>query len=132
MKYKIVPIGYIKSKFKSREEAPKQGFLTEEVSEIVIFDEFKEGLIGLDKYEYIIVLYWMHKARRDVLFSEIKNRGIFATRSPDRPNPIGFAIVKVLGIEKNIIRVKYLDAIDGTPVVDIKPLAEEEKKIVVR
>ncbi len=126
MHYKIVPIGYIKSKFKSRDEAPKQGFLTEEVSEIVIYDEFKRGLIGLDNYKYLIILYWMHKAKRDVLFSEIKNRGIFATRSPDRPNPIGFAIVKVLSIEKNIIRVKYLDAIDGTPVVDIKPLAEEE------
>ncbi len=126
MYYKIVPIGYIKSKFKSRDEAPKQGFLTEEVSEIVIYDEFKRGLVGLDNYKYLIILYWMHKAKRDVLFSEIKNRGIFATRSPDRPNPIGFAIVKVLSIEKNIIRVKYLDAIDGTPVVDIKPLAEEE------
>ena len=126
MHYKIVPIGYIKSKFKSRDEAPKQGFLTEEVSEIVIYDEFKRGLVGLDNYKYLIILYWMHKAKRDVLFSEIKNRGIFATRSPDRPNPIGFAIVKVLSIEKNIIRVKYLDAIDGTPVVDIKPLAEEE------
>ncbi len=130
MSFELVPIGYVRSPFKNREDAPKQGFLTEEVSEIVIYEEFMEGLSGLESYEYLIILYWMHKARRDVLFSEMKNRGIFATRSPDRPNPIGFAIVKVLSIEKNIIRVKYLDAIDGTPVVDIKPLAEEERKIM--
>ncbi len=67
----------------------------------------------------------MHLARRDVLYSEKRQRGIFATRSPERPNPIAVSVVKVVEIKKNVLRVMHLDAIEGTPVLDIKPYFRE-------
>lgn len=66
-----------------------------------------------------LVLYWLHKADRTVVFSQEREKGVFATRGQDRPNPIGIALVEVLGVEGREVRVRHLDAIDGTPVLDI-------------
>lgn len=125
MEYKITSIGIIKSPFKTQKEAPRQGINSEEISKIVLHDEFTESLEGIRCNEHIIVLYWMHLADRKILRSESKKKGVFATRSPDRPNPIGIAVVKVVKIEDNVLYVKYLDAIDNTPVIDIKPINEQ-------
>jgi len=99
----------------------------EAVSTIRVFDEFASGLDGLEDYSHIIVVYWMHEAGEVRLrvkpwgVEEYPEVGVFATRSPNRPNPIGITVVELLSIEKPIIKVRGLDAWTGTPVLDIKP-----------
>ncbi|MDI9645698.1 MAG: tRNA (N6-threonylcarbamoyladenosine(37)-N6)-methyltransferase TrmO [Archaeoglobales archaeon] len=118
-------IGVIGSPYKTKEDAPHQGRFSKDVCEIVIFDEFSEGLKDIESFTHLIVLYWLHEARRDTLLAKPPHddriRGVFATRSPNRPNPIGFAVVKLLERKGNVLRVTGLDAIDGTPLIDIKP-----------
>jgi tRNA-Thr(GGU) m(6)t(6)A37 methyltransferase TsaA len=98
------------------------------VSEIVVDSNLTEALDNLDEFSHIIVLYWMHQRSGSVPIKvrprgnpELSLMGVFATRSPDRPNPIGKATVRLLQRQSNILTVKGLDAIDGTPVIDIKP-----------
>jgi tRNA-Thr(GGU) m(6)t(6)A37 methyltransferase TsaA len=98
------------------------------VSEIVIDGRLTEALDDLDRFSHIIVLYWIHRSRRPAPM-KVHPRGnpkralmgVLATRSPSRPNPIGKATVKLLERQGNILKVRGLDAIDGTPVLDIKP-----------
>ena len=99
------------------------------VSEIVVDNSLTEALDGLDEFSHIIVLCWLHQSRRDQLSAKVHPRGklelplvgFFATRSPNRPNPIGKATVRLLERQSNVLRVQGLDAINGTPVIDIKP-----------
>ncbi len=124
----LKPIGIIRSKYKDKKDAPRQGRTSEEVSVIEVYEEFAEGLEGIEKFDKIIVLYWLHESRRDVIKAKPpgeEERGVFSTRSPERPNPIGFSVCKLLKVEGRIIYVKWLDAIDGTPLVDIKPFIKE-------
>jgi len=102
----------------------------EVVSDIVINSDLTEALDGLDEFSHIIVLYWLHRlpAGRQLPLKvhpmgrpELPLVGRFATRSPSRPNPVGQATVRLLERRGNILKVKGLDAIDGTPVIDIKP-----------
>lgn len=121
-------IGIAKTNFKDRNSAPRQGRFSSEISEIEIFPEFASGLEGIENFKYLIVLYWMHLAERDELKtkpSDAQERGVFATRSPNRPNPIGFCLVELLEVRENRLIVRWLDAIDGSPVVDIKPFYAE-------
>ena len=87
------------------------------------FDEFLDGLDGLDVNKYLIILYWQDRAERDKLkiVPYGKKRGIFSTRAPVRPNPIGFCLVELLNMDRNKLTVKWLDALDGSPLLDIKP-----------
>ena len=125
MEMKIKPIGIINSPYKTKADAPRQGRYSDEISTIRVFDKFAEGLEGLDIYKYFIILYWQDKAERDKLkvvpHGKTEKRGIFSTRAPVRPNPIGFCLVKLLKIDGNILTVKWLDALDGSPLLDIKP-----------
>ena len=102
-----------------------------EVSKIRIFDEFCDGLKGLDTFSHILILYWFHlrdtEEERGVL-RVIPRRhkgspevGVFASRSPSRPNPIGLSVVELVKMEGNILLVKGLDAFEGSPVIDVKP-----------
>jgi tRNA-Thr(GGU) m(6)t(6)A37 methyltransferase TsaA len=98
------------------------------VSEIVVDSDLTEALDNLDEFSHIIVIYWMHQSTgpapkkvRPKGKPGLPLTGVFATRSPNRPNPIGKATVKLLQRRENILTVKGLDAIDGTPVLDIKP-----------
>ncbi len=100
------------------------------VSEIVVDSHFTEALDGLEEFSHIIVIYWMHRVSTHGQVplkvhpggsKEIPLMGIFATRSPHRLNPIGATIVRLLERRDNILKVGRLDAIDGTPVIDIKP-----------
>ena len=112
-------------------QAPGAGYnWQDEVSEIVIDSSLTEALDGLDGFSHIIVIWWMHRAGDTAeLPAKIHPRGNkelplvgrFATRSPHRPNPLGKATVRLLQRRGNILRVKGLDAVDGTPVIDIKP-----------
>lgn len=99
------------------------------VSEITIDASLTDALDGLEKFSHVIILYWMHKTDRAHFRlkvhprgrSELPLMGLFATRTPNRPNPIGKATVRLLEQRGNVLRVRGLDAIDGTPVLDIKP-----------
>jgi len=120
-------IGFVRNRLK---ELPNRDFDYKKVaSEIVINSSLTEALDRLNEFSHIIVLYWMHRAVTSQLRTKVHVRGkqelplvgLFATRSPHRPNPIGMTTVRLLEHRGNILRVEGLDAIDGTPVVDIKP-----------
>ena len=125
----LVPIGVIHSPYLRKGDAPRQGRLSPTTSEIEIFPEFGQGLKDVAELPHLIILYWFDRADRGTLKAipphSKKEHGVFATRSPDRPNPIGLAVVDLLGIDGNRLTVRGLDAFDGTPVLDIKPYSPE-------
>ncbi|AIY90220.1 tRNA (N6-threonylcarbamoyladenosine(37)-N6)-methyltransferase TrmO [Geoglobus acetivorans] len=125
----LIPIGEVTEGYPDRKSAPRQGVFGDRISRIKIYDEFADGLEGLERFDRIIVLYWFHLSKRDVLKVEPSwadgVRGVFSIRSPERPNPIGFSVVELLEIENNVLVVRYLDAVTGTPVIDIKPFFDE-------
>jgi tRNA-Thr(GGU) m(6)t(6)A37 methyltransferase TsaA len=126
----LIPIGVIHSPFRTPEEAPRQGVYTEEVSIIEVFEEFAPALKGIESFAYLIILYWADRAARDVLKSRRhkqygEDRGVFASRSPARPNPICLSVCEVLGMEGNRIKVRGLEALDGSPLLDIKPFIRQ-------
>lgn len=122
------PIGVIRSTIKARGEAPKQG--SEGAPDVWcdVNPSMAEALEGLAVGDEVVMITWLHRAKRDVLKvhprSDPKRQltGVFATRSPDRPNPLGLHQVTIKGIESGRLRVGPMEAIDGTPVVDIKPV----------
>jgi len=124
----LVPIGVVSSPLTDPAAAPKQG--SEGAPDAWLFLEpgVAAGLDGMRPGDEIIVLTWLHRARRDVLRVHPRDdpsnpeRGVFTTRSADRPNPIGLHRVEVAAIDGARVRVRGLEAIDGTPVVDLKPV----------
>lgn len=126
--YTIEPIGVIRSELISREAAPLQGDEGAPEAWLEITDRFARGLSGIAAGDELIVLTWLHRAQRDVLQVHPRGRlerplmGVFATRSPDRPNPVGLHRVSVLAVAGQRLRVAPIEAIDGTPIVDIKPV----------
>lgn len=122
------PIGVMRSILKTRRDAPKQGSEGAPDAWLEVSPFAVGGLHRLVAGSEIIVVTWLHRARRDVLKvyprSDRRNplTGVFATRSPDRPNPIGLHRVTVRKIVKNRLRIGPIEAVDGTPVVDIKPV----------
>jgi len=118
-------IGVVKSPYRDLSEAPHQGRFSKEIVEIEIFPGFEDGLKDIETCTHLIVLYWLDRARRDALKvvppHDTREHGVFATRSPHRPNPIGFAVVELIERNGRVLRVKGLDALNNTPVVDIKP-----------
>jgi len=124
-----IPIGVVRSPYRERGDAPRQGRLTDVVAEIHVLDAYVPGLEGLERSSHLIILYWLDRAERGLLFAkppgETRERGVFSTRSPARPNPIGLGIVDLVGREGNVLVVRGLDALDGTPVLDIKPYSPE-------
>ncbi|HEX2912460.1 MAG TPA: tRNA (N6-threonylcarbamoyladenosine(37)-N6)-methyltransferase TrmO [Chloroflexia bacterium] len=126
--FTIEPIGFIRSELTSREAAPKQGFEGGPEAWLELKADVTEGLDGLATGAEIIVLTWFHQAQRDVLKVHPRRelngplKGVFATRSPDRPNPVGLHRVTILEIAGQRLRIGPIEAIDGTPVIDIKPV----------
>jgi len=121
----LKPIGVIHSPFKNTGKAPYQGYKSEEISQIEVFKEFEEGLKDIEGFSHIIVIYWFHKSQGYHLLVKTpwddSLHGLFTTRSPRRPCPLGLTVAELVVREKNILKVKGLDAIDGTPLLDIKP-----------
>ena len=119
-------IGAVRNEIK---QPPDRGdWWSELVSEIVIEPELVEALVGLEKFSHIIVLFWIHLPTREVQHKihpmgrrDIPLTGLFATRTPARPNRIGVTVVRLLERQGNILKVKGLDALDESPVIDIKP-----------
>jgi tRNA-Thr(GGU) m(6)t(6)A37 methyltransferase TsaA len=124
--YTIEPIGVIRSELTSREAAPRQGYEGAPEAWLELAAPVAQGLLGIMVGDELIILTWLHRARRDVLQVHPRGRreapltGVFATRSPDRPNPVGLHRVSVLEVVGQRLRVGPMEAIDGTPVVDIK------------
>jgi tRNA-Thr(GGU) m(6)t(6)A37 methyltransferase TsaA len=127
---RLEPIGFIRSALKRRKNAPRQGREGAPDAWLAISRRFASALPGINVGEEIIVLTWFHEARRDVLKVHTRGNkhapltGVFATRSPDRPNPIGLHRLTVQKIVGNRYRIGPIEAIDGTPVVDIKPVLQ--------
>ncbi|MEA2089508.1 MAG: tRNA (N6-threonylcarbamoyladenosine(37)-N6)-methyltransferase TrmO [Thermoproteota archaeon] len=122
MKLELKPIGVVHSSYKSRKETPPQGG---EAAEIVIFDEYEGGLKDIEGFSHLHILYWLHKSKGYSLSVrtpwDSKPHGLFTTRTPRRPNPIGHSVVQLIKRKGCVLKVKGLDAIEGTPVLDIKP-----------
>jgi tRNA-Thr(GGU) m(6)t(6)A37 methyltransferase TsaA len=128
MFYSLKPVGHIRSLLTHRKNAPRQGYLGAPDAWLEIAPGFAKCLEGIAAGEEIILITWLHQARRKVMKvhpQSDKNNpltGVFATRSPDRPNPLGLHRVKVLEMQGQRLKVGPLEVIDGTPVVDIKPV----------
>ena len=126
--YTIEPIGVIRSELTSLDSAPLQGDEGAPEAWLDLTALVAQGLAGITAGDELIVLTWLHRAQRDVLQVHPRGKleapltGVFATRSPDRPNPVGLHRVSVLEIAGQRLRVAPMEAIDGTPVVDIKPV----------
>lgn len=120
------PIGLIRTPFKELSLVPMQSIKARNIDGYIeIYPEYAEGLRDLEGFSHIIILFHMHKVKDFSLIikPEISSgtRGVFSTRSPKRPNPIGFTVVKLIKIESSIIRIRGVDMLDSTPLIDIKP-----------
>jgi tRNA-Thr(GGU) m(6)t(6)A37 methyltransferase TsaA len=126
--YSLSPIGLLHSPLKEPGEAPRQGSEGAPDAWLEVNASVAEGLEGIAVGDELIVITWLHKAQRDILKVHPRGdetmplAGVFATRSPDRPNPLGLHRVTVLSIDGKRLKVGPIEAIDGTPVVDIKPV----------
>ncbi len=127
--YLLRPVGFVRSKLKRRKDCPKQGYEGAPDAWVEVDCDFAEGLDGITPGSKVILVTWFHKATRNVLKLHPRDnkdrplRGVFATRSPDRPNPVGLHRVEILQIDRpGRIRVRPLEALDGTPIIDIKPI----------
>lgn len=133
--YFLRPIGFIHSDLKERSKAPKQGPEGAPDAWLEMAPEFMDGLLGVSVNQELVLVTWLHQARREVLQVHPRSKtnpltGVFATRSPDRPNPLGLHRVRVLEIVDRKIKLGPLEAIDGTPVVDIKlALAQDGPRV---
>ncbi len=118
-------IGRIHTPWRRRQDCPKNARESEAVCTIVVDPRWAEGLKDLESASHVIVLYWMDRARRDLLRQAPHHynepRGTFSLRSPARPNPIALSVARLVGIEANTLSVIGIDCLDGTPLLDIKP-----------
>lgn len=119
------PIGLVHTPYQKIEDIPTQGKLSKEICEIEIFPEYARGLKDIEQCTHLIILYWLHLGDRTMLMAlpphDKNEHGVFATRSPNRPNPIALDIVELLQIKDNKLIVRGMDALDGSLLLDIKP-----------
>jgi tRNA-Thr(GGU) m(6)t(6)A37 methyltransferase TsaA len=137
----LKPIGVVHSPFKTNEDidpgrcADPRGFDAIR-GELEIFKEYEEGLKDTEGFSHLIVICVFHKSGGYQLlakpFLDNQLRGVFSTRSPHRPNPLGLTVVRVIGREGNILRVSGIDMLEGTPILDIKPYTSRDKKSPIR
>ncbi|MGB9791369.1 MAG: tRNA (N6-threonylcarbamoyladenosine(37)-N6)-methyltransferase TrmO [Thermacetogeniaceae bacterium] len=125
----LKPIGVIHTPYKTPEDAPRQGRLKESTAELEVFPQFVAGLKDVEQATHLIVLYWCHLGDRETLQTRTpfgpELRGVFACRSPSRPNPIAFCVAELLEVRGNRLIVRGVDAVDGSPLLDIKPYSTE-------
>ena len=130
--YEIRPIGWVESSLQNRADAPKQGTGAPDAW-LAIAPEYVEGLRDVQAGTEAILLTWFDRADRTVLVTRPRDdprnplTGVFSTRSPDRPNPIGIHRVRLLEVDGARVRVDGIEALDGTPVVDVKPVLGAER-----
>lgn len=128
MNQKINSIGIVRSSLKNIKDCPLQEFENAPAAILEIFPDFKDGISDIETGNELIVFSWLHQSDRTVLKTKPRNEesakltGVFSTRSPARPNPIGMHIVKVVAVNDCHIQVSQLELLDGTPIIDIKPV----------
>jgi len=126
--WRLHPVGRVESPLTDRDRAPKQGDEGAPPARVVFRPEARQAAADLRVGDEVLVLTWLHLGRRDVVTVHPRGdpdrprQGVFSTRSPDRPNPIGLHAVTITGVEDDAITVSGLEAIDGTPVLDVKPV----------
>jgi tRNA-Thr(GGU) m(6)t(6)A37 methyltransferase TsaA len=126
--FALRPIGTVASPLRDRDEAPRQGDEGAPEADLVFAADVAEGLQSIASGDEVIVLTWLHAADRDVLTVHPRGdasrplEGVFSTRSPHRPNPIGLHRVTVLAVDGPTLHVSGIEAIDGTPIIDVKPV----------
>ena len=126
MEMVLKPIGIIRTPITDADKAPRQGSESAVSGKLIVDEQYRDALFGLEKGWKIVIVYWMHLAQRDILQVHPRGdrtrplRGVFSTRSPERPNPISLDTVEITGIKDDVIDVIGLDAVDGTPLLDIK------------
>ncbi|MEO3808274.1 tRNA (N6-threonylcarbamoyladenosine(37)-N6)-methyltransferase TrmO [Sphaerisporangium sp. B11E5] len=131
--YEVRPVGWVESELTDRDSAPRQGDEGAPDAWVVFVPEVAEAAGDLRVGDEVLVLTWLDRGRRDVLVVRPRGdvsralTGVFSTRSPDRPNPIGLHRVTVLAVEGTRVRVRDLEALDGTPVLDVKPVLGDER-----
>ena len=136
--YEVRPIGRVESPLADRETAPKQGFEGAPDAWLVFDADMADGIRDLHVGAEAFVLTWLHRARREVLAVHPRDdpgnplTGVFSTRSQDRPNPIGLHRVRIAAIDGLRVRVHDLEAFDGTPIVDVKPVLDGGKGLGLR
>jgi tRNA-Thr(GGU) m(6)t(6)A37 methyltransferase TsaA len=125
----LSPVGYVRSPYKTDGDAPRQGRLSDTISEIVIDTKYRPALWRIEGRKHLWVLCWFDRADRSVLRATppgtSSEKGVFAIRSPARPNPVSLCLVDLIGVEDGVLKVRGLDAFDRTPVIDIKVYSEE-------
>lgn len=133
LELELRPVGVIRSPLTSRLDAPRQGDEGAPDAWLEVRASLADGLDGIAVGDELLIVTWLHQARRDVLKVHPRNElsrpltGVFATRSPDRPNPVGFHPVTVRQITGNRLLIGPIEAIDGTPVIDIKPVLSQQR-----
>jgi tRNA-Thr(GGU) m(6)t(6)A37 methyltransferase TsaA len=125
MEFIMQPVGIIHSPFTEKDKTPIQASRSQTIGQVEIYPEFADGLKDIEALSHIYLLYAFHESLEYKLqvkpFLDNQEHGIFATRYPYRPNPIGLSVVKLLSCENNILTVEGVDVLDGTPLLDIKP-----------
>ena len=121
----LEPIGVIHSPYKDKKGTPFQGRHENKASTMEIFEKYEPGLMDIDRCTHLYVLYWQDRSDRSILQTRTpwgpETHGVFSTRSPNRPNPIGLCVVDFLERNGRFVRVSGLDALDGSLIIDIKP-----------
>ncbi len=125
----MYPIGVIHSPFTEKDRTPIQASRSEAIGRVELDPTFADGLQDLDGFSHIILLYVFHRLQGYALhikpFLDDQERGLFATRFPARPNPIGLSVVRLLAVHDNVLDIQGIDVLDGTPLLDIKPYVPE-------
>ena len=125
MEFIMKPIGIIHSPFSDKKQTPIQPTRSDATGSVEVFLEFADGLRDLEGFSHIILLYVFHQSDKYTLlvtpFLDDKQHGLFTTRYPCRPNPIGISIVRLLSCQNNILSIHGVDVLEGTPLLDIKP-----------
>ncbi len=129
MKFIMCPIGIIHSPFKEKQETPIQPSRSQAIGKVIVFPEFTDGLQDLEGFSHIYLVYVFHESAGFTLrvkpFLDTLERGLFSTRYPVRPNPIGLSVVRLQTVHADELIVEGIDVLDGTPLLDIKPYMPE-------
>lgn len=130
MKIMYAPIGILHCPIQDLKDAPNFYSVSNISGAIEIYEPFIQGLDGLEEHEHIVVLFHFHRSKGYELLQQRKGagplKGVFSLCSPNRPNPIGMSILKLVRIEQGMLTVEHVDMVDGTPIIDIKPYKPQE------
>lgn len=125
MSFDLKPIGVISTPFKESQDTPIQSIFSDTIGEVTLFEDYVEGLYSLDQFTHVYLLFWCHRAKEPTMmvtpYLDDISHGLFSTRAPSRPNPIGLSIVRIIEIRNDRFTFLGADMLDESPLLDIKP-----------